>query len=226
MALAKQMKKTLVKTTNEVVTNKYVLYAVFFIALMNVLAYLGTSNYIGLTMFALIGLLTSYFTKNMTVVLLVTIVVSSFIHISRRTVEGMKNKNKKVKKVKGAEEDEGDLLDEGEAAKVDGDESEEEADPEGDAPVMSKGASVNHQETVEESYKNLHSILGNESFQKMTADTNKLVEQQTKLTDSLNSMAPLLESAQGMLKGFDLNKMSSMMDSLGSVLPDDKKKKN
>ena len=60
----------------------------------------------------------------------------------------------------------------------------------------------------------------------MTADTTKLVEQQTKLTDSLNSMAPLLESAQGMLKGFDLDKMSSMMDSLGSALPDDKKKKN
>ena len=226
MALAKQVKKTVMKTTNQVITNKYVLYVVFFIALMNVLAYLGTSNYIGLTIFALIGLLTSYFTKNMTVVLLSAIILSSFIHISRKTVEGMKNKNKKVKKVKGAEEDEGDLLDEGEEAKVDGDDSDEEADPEGDAPVMSKGANVNHQKTVEESYKNLHSILGNENFQKMTADTNKLVEQQTKLTDSLNSMAPLLESAQGMLKGFDLDKMSSMMDSLGSALPDDKKKKN
>lgn len=221
MALAKQMKKTVMKTTKEVVTNKYVLYVVLFIALTNVLAYLGTSNYIGLAIFSLIGLLTSYFTKNMTIILLVTIVVSSFIHISRRTVEGMKNKESK-KKVKGVEEDE---INDGESAEVsDEDEDEDDEPSNDDMPVMPKGSKVNHQKTVEESYKNLHSILGNDNFKKMTKDTSKLLEQQNKLTDSLNTMAPLLESAQGMLKGFDMDKINSMMNSLGAAVPQDKKK--
>jgi hypothetical protein len=212
MALAKQMKKTVMKTTKEVVTNKYVLYVVLFIALTNVLAYLGTSNYIGLAIFSLIGLLTSYFTKNMTIILLVTIVVSSFIHISRRTVEGMKNKESKKDKVKGVEEDE---INDGESAEVSDEDDEEDSND--DMPVMKKGSKINHQKTVEESYKNLHNILGNENFKEMTKDTNKLLEQQNKLTDSLNSMAPLLESAQGILKGFDMDKINSMMNTLGSV---------
>jgi len=222
MALAKQMKKTVMKTTKEVVTNKYVLYVVLFIALTNVLAYLGTSNYIGLAIFSLIGLLTSYFTKNMTIILLVTIVVSSFIHISRRTVEGMKNKESKKDKVKGVEEDE---INDGESAEVsDEDEDENDEPSNDDMPVMPKGSKVNHQKTVEESYKNLHSILGNDNFKKMTKDTSKLLEQQNKLTDSLNTMAPLLESAQGMLKGFDMDKINSMMNSLGAAVPQEKKK--
>ena len=222
MALAKQMKKTVMKTTKEVVTNKYVLYVVLFIALTNVLAYLGTSNYIGLAIFSLIGLLTSYFTKNMTIILLVTIVVSSFIHISRRTVDGMKNKESKKSKVKGVEEDE---INDGESAEVsDEDEDENDEPSNDDMPVMPKGSKVNHQKTVEESYKNLHSILGNDNFKKMTKDTSKLLEQQNKLTDSLNTMAPLLESAQGMLKGFDMDKINSMMNSLGAAVPQEKKK--
>ena len=58
----------------------------------------------------------------------------------------------------------------------------------------------------------------------MTKDTSKLLEQQNKLTDSLNTMAPLLESAQGMLKGFDMDKINSMMNSLGAAVPQEKKK--
>ena len=59
MLISKQMKKTALKTTKDVVTNKYVLYIVLFIAFMNVLAYLATSNFIGLTLFCLIGFLTT-----------------------------------------------------------------------------------------------------------------------------------------------------------------------
>ena len=200
--------KTLEKTTKKVVTNKYVLYVVFGITFLNVLAYLGAKNYVGLAIFALIGLLTRYFTQNMTIILVVTIVASSLLHVSRKTVEHMTNKKSdKDDKHDNESDDESDGEDE---------------DEDSDAPVTSKSSKINHQESMRESYAHLNSILGDKKFKKMTKDTNKLLEQQTALTESLQSMTPLLENAQGMLKGLDLEKMGGMLDSLNL----DKKKKN
>lgn len=214
MAFAKQMRKTLEKTTKEVVTNKYVLYTMLFLAIVNVLGYLGTGNYIALLLFSLIGLLTSYFTKNMIIILLVTIISTSLLHISRLGVEAMTNKMSK----KSKDDEEGD---------DDMNEDDDEDEDDNDAPVVAKGAKVNHQKTMEESYANLENVLGNKNFKKMTKDTNKLLEQQNKLTESLNGMAPLLQNAQQMLQGFDMDKMNSMMNSLGAIGgSDDEKKKN
>ena len=54
--------KTIKKTTQQVVTNKYVLYTVLFLAILNILAFLATGNFISLAVFGLVGLLTCYFT--------------------------------------------------------------------------------------------------------------------------------------------------------------------
>ena len=86
---------------------------------------------------------------------------------------------------------------------------------EDDAP-MTKGKQhkLNHQATAEESYSNIHGILGSKNFKKMTQDTKKLLDQQTKLTESLNNMAPILKNAESVLGKFDMEKMTGMLDSL------------
>ena len=208
--------KTIKKTTEKVVTNKYVLYTVLFLAILNVLAFLTTGNFISLAVFGLVGLLTSYFTKNMTVILLVTLVVSSFIHISKATVEAMTNKGKKGKKggkkpvVGKLDLEDEDHDSDSEDHESDDDDEESDAGEKGDdAPMMKKNKNkLNHQATVQASYKNIHGILGSDNFKKMTADTNKLLGQQTKLTESLNNMAPILKNAESLLGKFDMDKMT------------------
>jgi hypothetical protein len=227
--------KTIKKTTQEVVTNKYVLYTVLFLAIINVLALLATGNFISLAVFGLVGLLTSYFTKNMTIILLVTLIVSSFIHISKTTVEAMTNKGKEKKSTKkpvhgkhdleDEEHDSDDDMKEDHDNEHDDDEDHEDGEKGDDTPMMKKNKSkLNHQATVQASYKNIHSILGSDNFKKMTADTNKLLSQQTKLTESLNNMAPILKNAESLLGKFDMEKMTGMLDSLN--LGAGKKKKN
>ena len=137
--------KTIKKTTEKVVTNKYVLYTVLFLAILNVLAFLTTGNFISLAVFGLVGLLTSYFTKNMTVILLVTLVVSSFIHISKATVEAMTNKGKKGKKggkkpvVGKLDLEDEDHDSDSEDHESDDDDEESDAGEKGDdAPMMKK----------------------------------------------------------------------------------------
>ncbi len=222
--MATKVMKTVTKTAKEMMTNKYVLYTLLLLAIINVLAFLITNNFISLAVFALIGLLTTYFTKNMSVVLLVSLVVSSFLHISKVTVEKMTNK-------KESNEEHDDDHDDAESEDEDNSEDESEEDNskgtkveghlEKDAP-MTKGKKhkLNHQATVEESYSNIHGILGSKNFKKMTKDTKKLLEQQTKLTESLNNMAPILKNAESVLGKFDMEKMTGMLDSLNLGLGD------
>jgi hypothetical protein len=214
--MATKVMKTVTKTAKEMMTNKYVLYTLLLLAILNVLAFLITNNFISLAVFALVGLLTTYFTKNMSVVLLVSLVVSSFLHISKATVEKMTNKEDGEKE----SDEEADSQDEADSD----DEVEEPVQPKNDkvkghlqddAP-MTKGKQhkLNHQATVEESYSNIHGILGSKNFKKMTQDTKKLLDQQTKLTESLNNMAPILKNAESVLGKFDMEKMTGMLDSL------------
>ena len=58
------------KEINILLSNKYVLYVVAFLSLTNVIAYLVAQDYNSLLFFAIIGYLVSYFSKNMTVILL------------------------------------------------------------------------------------------------------------------------------------------------------------
>lgn len=228
-----RMMKTVKKTTKEMVTNKYVLYIVLCFAIINVLGFLITNNFIGLTVFALIGLLTSYFTKNMVIVISVTLVASSILHISRVKVEAMTNKKKKAapkkkdeidedaleKKSPDDEEDEDeDHLD----IDTDDEEGEDEED-EVDEPPMKKKNKLNHQATVQGAYNNVHGILGSKNFKQMTNDTAKLMQQQKGLTESLNNMAPILENAQNMLKGFGGFGMDKLNNLVGGKKKQEKK---
>lgn len=73
--------------------NKYVLYVSFFFAIFSVVNYLFNNNLEAIFMFLIIGFLTTYFSKNMIIVLLsTTIITNLFIMIqNRRKMEGMEN---------------------------------------------------------------------------------------------------------------------------------------
>ena len=62
-----------------ILKNKYVLYVLLVLALVNVLGYLAIQDYNSLALFVVLGLLSSYFSKNMAVNLLIAIVVTSFV---------------------------------------------------------------------------------------------------------------------------------------------------
>lgn len=75
--------------------NKFVLYIVLFIALINIVSYLAYRDFDMVAFFVLIGLLTSFFSKNMIVILLVAIVMSSLfkgVKLVGNSREGMENK--------------------------------------------------------------------------------------------------------------------------------------
>ena len=66
-----------------ILKNKYVLYVLLVIGIINVLGYISLEDYNSLALFVVLGLLSSYFSKNMAVNLLIAIVVTSFVSMNK-----------------------------------------------------------------------------------------------------------------------------------------------
>ena len=84
---------TVPKFMKDLTTNKYVLYLVAFVALINLLGYMAMGKNICVLLFILIAVITSYFSKNMIFVLAVPTFLVGFFAVCdavKSVQEGMK----------------------------------------------------------------------------------------------------------------------------------------
>jgi len=82
------------------------------------------------------------------------------------------------------------------------------------------GYNVDYASTVEDAYDELNKIIGGDGIKRLTNDTQNLMKQQLQLADAMKgmgplieNMAPLMEQAQGLLKGMGTGK-----DGLGDIM--------
>ena len=268
-----------VNEASKLLTNKYFLYFIVFLAITNVIGYLVTNKLNAIVFFALICLLMTNFSKNMVVILLVAIVATNLLMVNSRMREGMENapeltdeqkqqvqtqvqavKNKrstnaaepvstdadtttdvdttatpstaskvdeikaKVQAKKASTTDTTDVTDATEAVP---------ATDEGFAPAgvgangkkrgaiggPAKPSRIDYASTLEDAYDNLDKILGSGGMQNLSADTEKLMNQQKKLFEAMNTMMPLVSKAQDMLQGLDMGKIGQMVDMTKTMSP-------
>jgi len=179
--------------------SKNVLYVVMFVAVTNFFVFLLTQNWNAAVIFALIAYLTTYFSKNMIVILSVALVSTNMIMASRRfgIVEGMENEKK----------------DEKVAAEESNDSKKDET-----KEKYTNKSDINYAATVEKAYEDLDSLIGKDGIDKMTQDTAKLVEQQNKLLKNLENMAPLLENTGKLMNTLPMNGMGDIQGSIQSIV--------
>ena len=76
------------RNLNAMLKNKIVLYLVFFIAVSNVFGYLMINEYDAIMLFFLVGFLTSYFSKNM-IIVMATAIIATNTFIGSKKVAGI-----------------------------------------------------------------------------------------------------------------------------------------
>jgi hypothetical protein len=106
---------TLRSEMKEILQNTYVMYAVLIIAILNIIGYLALRNMDAILFFILVFLLSIYFTRNMIIVLFISIIATNFyagtsgmMSSSLGRKEGLKNEDKEGAKNK-ADADEPDV---------------------------------------------------------------------------------------------------------------------
>jgi len=218
------------KFFSSLLTNKFVLYLVAAVALLNVFGYMTMGNINAVVFFILVGYIVTFFSKNMIIVLLCAMIFTNLLVVGMQVKEGFESSSKEQDKNKKTENDapiiipyHDDVVDEAK-----NDESFKTRDEpleytNIDSTIKKKGKDsgtrLDHSATVENAYDTLNKIIGGPGFAKMTEDTKRLMEQQQKLAKSmeqfgpmLDSIQPFLEKAQGLLGNIDVNGISDMIN--------------
>jgi len=186
--------------------NKTFLYFILFIAVVNTFGYLMLRQYEAVILFVLVGFLTSYFSNNMILVLISSIVVTNLFASSRLNI----NLNEGFK-----EGSEGDGGSNSKDQTVDETKKETEAKKEteekkekmtghklrpADYPPGGKTSKIDTSGTLEAAYDNLDKLLSSDAINKMSDETQNLAEQQDKLMGNIDKIGPMLTKAETMLK--------------------------
>ena len=91
--------KTIISSVDKfILYNKYFLWGVLAFSLLNLLYMISGADYVSVIAFLLVGFVTSFFSKNMVVILTVSIVVANVLRFGARSVsEGMAEQEEEEK---------------------------------------------------------------------------------------------------------------------------------
>jgi len=188
-------------------TDKYVLYLALAASISQLFVYMAMKEYEAVVFFGIIGFLTSFFSKNMIIILLVSM-SATFLAIAikiyskvREGLEGMKpSVNKKGKT--GGKKNKKEHMQDLEPARVDGADDIEVSDEVSEGVASSK-PKIDYASTLESAYDNLDKLLSSDAIKKMTGDTERLASKQQNLIGNINKLQPMMDKAQGMLEGLN-----------------------
>lgn len=210
---------------NNLLKNKVVLYVVFFFAVSNLFGYILVGNLEAVIGFVLIGYITTFFSKNMIIVMLSAMLLTNFLVASQNNniQEGMdhdgkeKKENKLPKKKSKKDDDDEDVLiiDKEVTKKLANGGQEAEN---GVVVEKAKGGKINYAETLEEAYDNLDKMLGGEAMSRMSQDAGRLAEKQVKLMENMQQLEPLMNKASSVMEGLDFDKINNMVSGFSKQL--------
>jgi len=218
------------QTVNKLFTNTYFLYAMVFFSALSILGYLLSNNFNAIVFFALVGVITINFSRNMAVVLTVSLMATNLI-LANKIHEGMKSKKTTTTEEEAVLEEEPVLEEELPVAEdeVSTTESEEKknkmkkmmmmkkmkesksASSDTDSTAVMgtdepygnmKGAKLDHAASIKQAYGDLNNILNPEAIKNLTTETMGLMKEQKKLMQSMSSMQPLMNQAQELANTF------------------------
>jgi len=214
---------------NKLFTNKYFLYAVLFLSATTNLSYIMANNLNAIGVFVFVAILMVNFSKNMAVILTVSLLCANFFVASYGSREGMENQSEESE-----EPTEGDKKDKkkkdsrsstnnNDGVIIPPMEEEVEVDTDAFTSDIFKDSKLDGEQTALNAYKDLDSILDPNAIDKLTKETMELMQQQKNLFSSMQSMTPLLTQANTLLKGFDVTKLQGIASAASEFGADAKK---
>lgn len=190
--------------------DKNVLRIVALIAALNMLGYLVVCDLDAVAFFALVGFLTTYFSKNMIVVVLVAMLATNMLTMSRsiRLIkEGFNPKGAATNDTKKVTDPAVESVDDEE------DEVEDEEMATGRPGKLDKAA------TIEETYDNLDKVLSNGKIEEMAQRTQDLASQQHNLHKQLKTVTPAIKDSMALLdKIGGADGMEKMIGNIGGIM--------
>ena len=216
------MKFTIPKM-DKLLNDKNVLYVVFVLAILNLLGYLLVQNTEAVVFFLIVGFLSTYFSKNMIIVLIISMVSTSVFTStkSRFVTEGMSTKT--ASKPKKAVNTNNTSVEESEESEPEDHEDHEDHEDTGEPDIeqmttvsgKSKQPRIAYAENLENAFKRLETTVGKGGIEGLTGQTTTLLNQQKKLMNNIQGMQPFIKTAESFMSKLDLGGINGMLSKLG-----------
>ena len=209
---------------HNLLTNKIVLNIVCVLSALNMIGYLVMNNLTAILFFVVLAILIVQFNKNMIIVLgIPLILVNFFVALGlSKNIEGnttMGDATKDDSTNDGATKDNATMKTADKPAKKTGqglpitplDPVSTETDEAFEVGRAKRGGSkIDYASTVEDAYDQLNSILGSEGVKRLTDDTQKLMQQQMQLAESMKGMGPMIKQLEPMM-----NQAKGLLEGMG-----------
>ena len=153
-------------SSTSMLNNKWILYVMLFISVVDLFNFYSMGDMTALAIFIVTGFLTSYFSKNMLVILVIAIAVAHIARYGSASLEGME----------GEEEEE---------------EEEEEPEEEG-LETEEETKAKTELKNIDESLKTIQKIHPDE----IADQTKTLIEQTKKVQENMALLEPYLKAAE------------------------------
>ena len=220
---------------------KSVLYITLFFTITNLFGYLMMNNFKAIIFFLITGIISSYFSKNMIIIMFGSLLITNFF-VVMTSYFGNTSKNKEGFEVEGdkdkkEEEEEKANTTTSDTKNTTAAESSsttptattkptsKPSSPSSIKPtsaddvvgVYSETPSINFSSTLEKAYDNLQKFLSSDAINKMSDDTQRLAEKQSLLMNNIDKLAPIMKTAEDLLGKLNLDKMGNMGDMINSM---------
>ena len=89
---------TFLKSGNNILHNRFILYFILIVSILNIIGFATSGNLLSPVIFVLVGFLTTFFSKNMLVILMVSLLITNILNYGDvSNMEGMDNETDKSK---------------------------------------------------------------------------------------------------------------------------------
>jgi hypothetical protein len=220
---------------DKLLNDKNVLYVVFALAILNLMGYLLVQNTEAIVFFLIVGFLSTYFSKNMIIVLIIAMVSTSIFTSTRGRYmkEGMRTNREAPKedadKMEAKSTDSANKSDKDKKAStasqkkmvVDSEMNNAEDDDEEPEPEAMTNKSntkknrLDYAGNLAEAYNNLQKTIGKGGIKALTGQTETLLNQQKNLMDNIKGMEPFIKTAESFMSKLDLGGINGMLSKLG-----------
>lgn len=190
------VKKNIMK--NNLLTNKVVLYLTAFISLFYIINEIVSFNFLPIVIFYLLTIVMYKYTKNMIIVLGIPFIILMLLKfLLKNNKEGFKegNNDTQKKKKKGYENLNSDKL------------SPKMIDS---IPSVDKLKKKSKEENIERGLDDLENVLADKNINSISQSTEKIVQQQKELMNSLKEITPALGDAMSAIGKIDMDSLSGM----------------
>jgi hypothetical protein len=171
-------------TKIDTLNNKWILYFVLFVSIVDLFNFFTIGDTTAIAIFIVAGFLTTYFSKNMLVILIVSIVVTHIMRYGNASLEGMEGE--------AGEEEEEEELNEG----MTGEEEEEEVDEgmEGETQGEEEEGLQNPEPALSKITQSLDTIKKVHPDE-IAGQTQTLIDQTKKVRENMAMLEPYLKQA-------------------------------